>query len=229
MIAKEIIANGLWANKYAKTIVNTLSVIATVFVFAYNIAIIPMGTGFINNALEYTFNPVVIEYGITSDMFYEDFESARLLIQSATPLLLFIATFSMLHNLLELNVQRVIIRGKSTISSYWTVGIVVAYVYGFQMIWLNNIGAGIIPLLASLVLSGTLPLIYAIKHFIIYRQSFDGAVGRWLALARFLPTLGSILVLFRFKKHLKYLIFPAEEEYDDDEDFGDFEEQYIDE
>ena len=210
-IVNNILSEGIWFNKYARIAVNAISVSLTLFLVAYTFVVVSMGTSIVGGAIVGTVAP---------EMEPDDLAIVETII-SVIPLFLGWLSISILHGMMDINLQRVLTKGERNIASYWAVGMASAYIVGVQSIWSQGIGAGLTLVFGAFLLSAVMPIVYSIKTYIFLRRTKTKGKGTWIALSRFVPIAGPIFSIIKFRQDIKYLILLKDEEEPDDRKVGE--------
>jgi len=99
-----------------------------------------------------------------------------------------------------LNVLRVIGKGRGYVASYWIVGITVFFFFS----------GAIATLPFSFLAAATVTVAYSIKHATEYRLVGLSKRRKWIALIFFVPIIGGIIALIKYRRDIKYLLLPGE-------------------
>jgi len=214
----------IWRNYYVRLVTNFFSVALTLFCFIYIFVVISMGNTFI---AETTFVETLSEqmvYDLAADGrigpaveagiegLTNELAQAERVLGGLIIVWIAVLGLTMFHALLLLNTQRILNGGQFCISAYWVIGIALLYIYSIQTIWSEGLVAGILQIIGLLILISILPVIYAVKHFLLNRDTILGNRGQWYFLSCTLPIIGSIVVLNKFKKDINMLVLPIEYE-----------------
>ena len=103
-----------------------------------------------------------------------------------------------LNTLVVLNVLRVLGKGRGYTSSYWIIAAIMIAPF-----------SGVITSLPLIfIITGIATIVYAVKHWQEYSLVGLGKRKKWILLMIFLPIVGCLIAIYKFRKDIKYLLIP---------------------